>query len=157
MEHLKTSTSCRANSEKMVKIQKDLEQRGHGEDLVSFFKKQFPFVIEELVGPKMVQSLPPRGNIITKDDKVFKNYNHELLTFPQRIIIESLDKDVLLEDVRQFSIGKVGVDYIIVDNRAYIEYFRLKYAPEARMVKSSDREIYQYRKKHGLVSDQRVV
>lgn len=149
--HLEVSRSCTANAVKMTEIQGKLEQRNHIESMIRFLRKEFPHAIEEVVLPDKTPSIPTSRQLTeAMKTEVFAYYRPALLTFPQKLILENEDPDALRRDVLAFIAGRLGTDYIIIGQRAYIEYFKLKYGKESEIVKATDREIYVYRVKNGL-------
>lgn len=149
VNHLSTSTSCRSNTIKMENIQASLEARKLLPRTIEFLKKEYSFVIEEIKESFDDKDLVFKGKIIYTDasQNIFKNYNHNLLTFPQKVIIEN-DSDIGLRcDIAGFIKDKLNVDYVIVGNRAYIEYFKIKYSNESKLIKSEDRDIYKFKNK----------
>jgi hypothetical protein len=150
ISHLENSHSCRDNAVKMSEIQNKLEKRNLIIQMVEFLKKEYPHAVERLPDP-LTPSTPTSTNLkAAPQNEVFGFYTPALLTFPQKMILQNDDPDALRRDVLAFIVGKVSTDYIIIGNRAYIEYFKLKYAKEAEFIKTIDREIFQYRAKHGL-------
>ena len=164
MSHLKISRTCRSNHTKMMDIQKKLNGRKLMIPMVNFLRKEYPYAVEQIeqVDQKETQKFvpedtPPKvvGSILGGD--VFRHYSPNMLTFPQKAILENEDQKALQKQVREFVDGKVGVDYIIIGTKAYIEYFKLKYNREASMVPDNEREIYLYRLKNGLGVMERLV
>lgn len=158
MNHLKISSSCGSNQAKMIDIQKGLEKRGLMNQMVSFLKKEYPTVIEQIIETN--QKIQNKShNIITKSvgTDVFQYYNPSLLTFPQKMIIENENIDELQSEVNEFCMDKIGCDYIIIGNKAFIEYFKRKYQKEYKEISIKQREIYKYRMKNGLDNNIKVV
>ena len=143
----------------MMDIQVGLEKRKLLPKMIDFLKKEYPYTIDEIQeGNKKTIIRQKKARILAKSSKeVFEHYHPNLLTFPQKAVFENDDVDVLLKEVREFCNGKVGVDYIIIRNKAYVEYFKLKHAKESKKISKARREIYQYRMKNGLTEDTRVV
>jgi hypothetical protein len=143
----------------MEQIQQELESRRLSQQMINFLMKEYPFAVEEIKEAGDVKPTAMRGQLMVTahDQDVFEHYNPNLLTFPQRIIIKNDDPEGLKRDVNDFIINKVGVDYLIMDNMAFIEYFKLKYSAEAKMVALESRELYKYRQLHGIVPYQRIV
>lgn len=150
-EHLKNSRSCNANSIKMSEIQNKLEQRNLIDQLIRFLRKEFPHTVEEVILPTATPMVSTSRQLTeAMKTEVFAYYRPALLTFPQKLILENEDPEALRRDVLAFISGRVGTDYIIIGQRAYVEYFKLKYGKESEMVKATEREIYMYRVKHDL-------
>jgi predicted DNA-binding protein (UPF0278 family) len=137
----------------MIEIQKELEKNGKYQELISFLKDNFPATLREVVVNKKPD---PAHTVILRSGKdmvVFKHYNCALLTFPQKLVMQNKDVAQLRRDVKNFLMDKMGYDYIIVDDKAYIEYFKYKYREEAGQITKEKREIYRYRLRHGIINN----
>ena len=55
-------------------------------------------------------------------NQVFKDYDPNIKTYPKRIIMSNDNEKILLNRVRSFTRNKICCDYIIIDDKAYIEY-----------------------------------
>ena len=149
-------SSCKANSEHMLIIYTKLYERNVGNDLETFLRRRFPMVIDEAPRQHVIstpaqeqrqtniQNLSINSESLNKH-KVFKSYKPTLLTFPQKKIIYNANPQQLLAITNEFLQNKISVDYIILEDRAYIEYFEQKFAAIADRIKKESREIYQYR------------
>jgi len=156
--HLKSGPGCGANQAKMVEIQNKLERNGSLADMVRFLIKEYPFAVEKIDDVDSVKEKFDAPKVVNKiRQDVFAHYNPRLLSFPQKAILHDDDLDNLSRKVKVFCAGKFGVDYIIVDNVAFIEYFQMKYSKESVKVKDSDREIYKYRVKRGFNPTTKIV
>ena len=156
IKHLTNSASCKANQNKMTEIYQTLEQRNIGSQTIKFLRKEYPHTVEEIID---LQPPPrPKSLLLTSNQQeVFSYYKPSLLTFPQRQIFENNDIEALQKDVHNFLAGKVGGDYLIVGNRAYIEYFHLRYAPESKLIRPVDRELIKYRVKRGIPQTEHII
>jgi len=149
-----SAVGCRANSNKMMDIYFDLNKRGLEPQLITFLKRRFPWIIKgekptqqpSIVFPtQRVQNYPKDWASYNKHG-VFGVYRPDILSFPQKlIIIDSPDR--LMQRVQHFAQDKLAVDYIIIDDRAYIEYFDSKYAMIVDKFPRDSRDIYKYRLK----------
>lgn len=161
MEHIEKSTSCRTNHIKMMEIHAKLEQRKLVHNMVKFLRKNYPHTVEEVADVESDSPIPfaPPSKILESitEKEVFAHYKPGLLTFPQKAVMENDDVDALKRDVHNFLATMINGDYIIIGNRAYVEYFKLKFSKESQEIKLHDREVYQYRVKHGLGALERVV
>lgn len=150
---------CKSKQEKMVVIKDKLYERGQGSELETFIKKRYPYMIVEdkLDTQPTLQKPRPARTIVAEPEvsdhievinkhKVFKRYRPDLLTFPQKYIIIG-NKDKLPELIKEFAADKVGVDYIIIDDHAYIEYFKRKYSDVSEKIKPESREIWVYKQR----------
>lgn len=158
MRHLQVSRGCRSNHAKMMDIQVGLEKRKLLPEMVKFLRKHYPMVVEEVDGPGKAKPVPRPTSYLNKDNEqqVFKYYNPYLLTFPQKMILENDNPEVLLRQTKEFCSDKVNCDYIIIGNKSFIEYFKRKYVKESKMVPQDSREIHQYRVRNGLGRSDKV-
>jgi len=156
-EVIDSKRGCRANTNKMQDIYFELYQRNLGNAFESFVKRRFPWLIKsENKPPKERQTttrLPrvtaPYKKVNLEDlnkHKVFKYYKPNLLQFPQKLIILG-HPDTLFQQVQNFVQDKLAIDYLILEDRAYIEYFLPKYATIVDRYPRERREIYQYRRR----------
>ena len=150
--HLKNSRSCKSNREKMIEINDKLVNRGLNSVLISFLSKNMPYIIKKTEDEHTTNRsiIISRYDDVANNDGVFLSYNANILQFPQKVIIENKDSRQLLIDIKKFLKDKIGFDYIIIGNRAYIEYFKLKYDKESKLISRESREIFQYRIKHNI-------
>ncbi|MEM3097469.1 MAG: hypothetical protein QXU32_01950 [Nitrososphaerales archaeon] len=138
----------------MITIYNELHTRGLGDKLIAFIKERFPYMVQTIPDqqPNVVKDKPPlpHKQLTHIEDLnkhgVFAHYRPDLLTFPQKYIMVG-EPDKLPDMVQQFIRDKVGVDYIIIDNTAYIEYFHKKYSDIAAKINPEDREIAIFRRK----------
>lgn len=146
---------CKKNTQAMVDIYSELLKRKLGDKLNEFLKKEFPNVIDN--SPKSVFFKPKKSNIDAEKyksikeankHKVFKNYNPSLLTFPQKLIIIDPDISELQKKINTFIMDKVSTEYVIIEDRAYIEYFLQKYKSEALKYPKELSEINKWRKEN---------
>src|SRR5882672_9622878 len=128
---------CKANQEKMVEIHQILIKRGLQAKLEAFIRQRFPYVIDEddhstlnVLKPMKpaAPTKPVAGHIESMNKhKVFRSYRPDILTFPHRYIIIG-DQSTLKESVSKFTFDKVGVDVLVIEDHAYIEYFHKRYS-----------------------------
>lgn len=152
-EHLKISKSCKSNREKMIEIRNTLNKRGLDKELFNFLKAFYPTVLQPIQSNENKKSEPVKVSSADELNKhgIFKYFNPALLTFPHKFIIADNNSENLSERVRNFVKNKINFDYVIVDDRAYIEYFEPKYEKEAAKVTNDMMEIYQFKAKHNLL------
>lgn len=152
---------CRAKSEKMIQIKDKLYTIGKGLELEAFIQRRYPYMISQTPLPpkepskqylEVIKSKPstePKQSDhidSLNKHKVFKHYRPDLLTFPHKYIIVG-DPIKLPDLIKAFTVDKVGVDSIIVDDHAYIEYFTRRYSDVAEKIKQEDREIWVYKQR----------
>ena len=156
-----SSKGCRANSNKMMDIYFALHKRGLEPQLETFLKRRFPWIIKTPQEPtakqlkdnvrtvKLVETQNPRKrpnwDVLNKH-KVFLSYRPDILSFPQKHIIIA-NPQVIYDQVQAFVANKLAVDYLIIENHAYIEYFDTKYAVVVDRIPRESRDIYKYRAK----------
>jgi len=151
---------CRANSNKMMDIYHDLYKTGHGKKFEDFITQRFPWLIEDQTKPtpsqikKKITTIKKKGYISQPNPtnynelnkhKVFNFYRPNILSFPQKLILTG---DNLFDRVHDFIKNKIGVDYIILDDTAYIEYFEQKHTDVVDKIPRTSRDIYKYRQQH---------
>lgn len=168
METRRTGRGCRANSEKMRHVYAQLYQHSKGDQLEAFISKNYPSLIvrdrEDTKGVPTYRPAPPmlraprRQKIISPTNteslnkhKVFGSYRPHIMTFPQKRILVNSNRRQLEASVRQFLQGKMSTDYIIIEDRAYIEFFDAKFTREAAKIPQEHREIHQYRARNNLL------
>lgn len=115
VNHLRSSTGCGANRVKMTEIMNRIVERGDEGLIVDFLKVHFPQMIEDDSRVVAVKTFNSRRDI------PFDVSDANLLTFPRRAIIDG-DQDTLKDLVSNFLSDKVGGDFVIVGNRAFVEY-----------------------------------
>lgn len=152
-----SAKGCRANSNKMMDIYFELNARGLEPNLITFLKRRFPWVVKEVYAPKKTEQVKQirveqqvARQTVAKDweqlnkHKVFKRYRPDILSFPQKYIIIG-NPDSLFEQVQTFTNDKLAVDYLVIEDHAYIEYFEMKYAAVIDKIPRENRDIYKYR------------
>lgn len=149
---------CRTNSNKMKEIYVKLYENGNGLAFEDFITRRFPWLIKshKQVQPKIdqqpTQTTKPTKPLIPQEaadlnkHQVFKAYRPNILSFPQKLIISGNPSN-LQKHIQTFCRDKLAVDWIIIEDRAYIEYFLPKFANLISRFPREKREIYQYRKK----------
>lgn len=160
---------CRAKQEKMIQIKEKLYAASKGPELESFIQRRYPYMITQ--APPPVKEAPkhfepPKPKLVEQPKqtdhidnlnkhKVFKHYRPDLLTFPHKYIIVG-DPATLPDLIKAFTVDKVGVDSVIVDNHAYIEYFTRRYSDVAEKIKPEDREIWAFKQRQKQNANQNV-
>ncbi len=156
LTHLNTSASCKSNTSKMINIQNKLIEIGKGVNLVNFLREKFPNTVlrvDDVQQAQKVAKILPRRKETTATEYlesidesiVFRFYNPHLLTFPLKAVFRNIDTIALRKDVMKFLSDKYDGDYVIVGNKAYIEFFKSKHEKEAQLIPKQKREVYQYR------------
>jgi len=124
----------RAHMDGLIDI---LLERGLHDELEMFLIHYFPF---------MVRNKPSNSTTWPFKNEVFGFYNHRILTFPRRMILCHDDINELNRRIENFTRDKLGVDFVIVDRCAYIEYFERQHRDIMIKIKPEDREVYRYKK-----------
>jgi hypothetical protein len=146
---------CKANQEKMVEIHQELLKRGLQAKFEAFIRQRFPYVIDEdnhttlnVISPKKLEPTKPIvGHIETiNKHKVFRSYRPDILSFPHKYIIVG-DPTTLNEQIKKFTHDKVGVDTLIIEDHAYIEYFHKRYSDVVEKIPQENRDLWVYRQK----------
>lgn len=170
MQTIRSSKGCRANSKKMYDIYHALYSKNKGKEFESFMRRRFPYMVLEgekspQPAPKILAKRKPdpkliqhRGHEAATDrsarehyeklnkHKIFKSYRPDLMVFPQKMIL--VDKpENLYNQVHRFIKNKLAADYIIIEDRAYIEYFEPRFASVVDKIPREKREIWVYRQK----------
>jgi len=148
---------CSSNSEVMMKIYKGLYDRGLGEEFEVFITKRYSWIIEKSTTgikrpPRRLQDAPKMWKKQRKvsdvssmnKHKVFRSYRPDLLQFPHKYIIVN-DPSKICQEVEDFVRDKIGVDWIIIEDHAYIEYFPAQYADICEQISPETRDVHCYR------------
>lgn len=139
VEHLRGSRSCNSNRDKMVSIfQRLVDLPGGPEQLVAFLGKQFPHVI----AARPTQTITKAA---LADDGVFEHYDPDLLTFPRKLIITGSD---LERKVKEFLAKHAKGDYVVIGDRAYVEYLPVAHAGLASTIPAANWETTAWRSRH---------
>lgn len=150
--------SCHANKEKMIGHLVLIKQRGLVSEFEKLIRERFPYV-EDKEGStstpqkkreKIIPLSQPRGIVDLNKHKIFKAYHPHILSYPAKIIIVGKSRDDVRRRVYNFIRSKISVDWIIVEDRAYVEYFFEQHRETAAKIKAEEREIAQYRRKNNL-------
>jgi len=156
LRHLSQSRGCKANTEKMSAIYEQLKSRGLQDAVVAFLRKEYPLTVEE-IDRTFVRGQKSKIMQAISNKDVFTHYNPKLLSFPQKLVMFNQDREQLLKDVKAFLVPMWHVDYLLIGDFAYIEYFKLKYSKDAEKIKPESREIYKYRISKGISQSEKVV
>lgn len=160
------SIGCKARAERMTHIYNKLYEIGKGTEFENFILDKFPYVIDR--GKDIKPTLDPHQHMSAKTKlkrpvvqqqprvnsealnkhKVFRTYKPDILSFPQKRIIVNENRKQLEAQVASFIQDKFGVDFIIVEDRAYIEYFEPRHKGVSEKVPKNKRDIHIYKKDH---------
>lgn len=138
MEHHKSGKSCAANRVKMTEIlDYILKDQSNTDALIKFLQENYPYTIKS--DAIEVNESKNRHN-------VFDVYDPALLTFPRRMIMDNVNKDI----VDNWCADKGFCDYIILDGVAYIEYLTQSQMHLKDQIPASYWQVAVYRKKNKL-------
>lgn len=130
VEHGRKSSGCSANTQKMLWVLDTISKRPGGEDsLALFLRDKFPHVI-----------VVPKAAI--KQSIVFDHYDPTLLTIPRRLILDSEDA------ARRFLADKPVGEYVVVEERAYIEYLPIELAGLLSQIPAENWRVRAWRAAH---------
>lgn len=137
----------------MMEIQSKLSKQDKLVSLVEFLRKEYPISLIEVTGndPENIEVVASDGTrllTIIDDTYVFKHYNPNMVTFPQKLVMQNKDIKQLEVDVQAFVTSKLDFDYVIVGDKAYIEYFKPKYRDEIPKIQRNKREVFMYKAKN---------
>lgn len=151
-KHLEVSTSCLSNKKKMIEIKDELFKRGIEDKLIEFLRSVYPTIISVSYSQSKISNTAIKINDMDKlnKHKVFKFFKPGFLTFPHKFIMADSNSDNLYARIKRFIKDKISVDYIVIGDRAYIEYFESKYVNEIKNINNESREIYNIKKKYNL-------
>jgi len=137
---------CSKNKTAMLTIYGKITASSKLKEFEKFISKEFPAAVVGN-GPKIFKN----EEIINIDSPnkhgVFKSYKRHVLTFPQKLIIENANEVELKKKVEEFIKDKFRPEYVIIEDRAYIEYFLSKYKDAASDFPSDEYEIFLWRKR----------
>lgn len=172
INHLQLNEGCKSNKNKMIKIRKELRDRGHELELINFMSDRYPhMVVKGSVesSPKPIQKESPKQDIKIKKmvatttvelydkmnyHRVFEVYRPKVLFVPQRRIFVGPNKKHVLNSVTSFTATKLDVDYIVLEGpelwHGYVEYFEPRFKDQITSIDHSQRPITLYRKKHNI-------
>lgn len=160
LDTLEHSRGCHTNRDKMLEILSVLKIREKMPEFEQLVRERFPYVEDKKSGikaklNKKQQKFTTQRPIPTTRDEhgVFKIYKPHLLTFPAKIIISDKDRNSLERRLFHFIRNKIGVDYLIIGNRAYVEYFFPQYRATLEKMSADDREIAKFRRLKSLPPD----
>jgi hypothetical protein len=159
--------SCKANKDKMMQILVAIRERNMIEKFENLVRSEFPYLEDrpprlvnsipkpncfkkKLTPPEKIIDLNPEEEMAVNKHKVFRSYRPHTLTFPCRLIIIGRNKEELKKRALTFTRNKIGVDWIIIEDRVYIEYFFEQYRKTVEKINVEDREIFQYRRANNL-------
>lgn len=137
MHQLHEARGCNQNRAIMTEVLQEIDKI-NGADLVIFLQKHYPHMLD---GPTPRQQ---RENIKFESGNIFPHYDPNILTYPRRQIFVG-SKRILKRKVQEFLLDKLRGDYIIVNEKVYIEYLEKDDTPIADQIPTKNWLISQYR------------
>lgn len=138
---IRASRGCSQNTDIMIDTLKDIDKDISGSDkLLKFLRLNYPYMLVDDVDDV-------KDDII--NDEIFEHYNPDILTYPHRLIIAGSKQD-LLNRIQTFSENKLRVDYVIVDDKLYIEYLNNNDGNISSKIPKSNWKIASWKLKHDL-------
>ena len=146
IEFLMSGQGCTANRNKMYEtLQTIVHNHQWAIALESFLAKNFPAMIIDDTKPAAT------GRVISREaenkHKVFTYYDPALATFPRRMIFVG---DSLEKKVRDFCAKQFFCEWIIIEDRAYIEYIQPEAAAHKPNIPEKNWQIRAFKKKSKL-------
>ena len=108
IDRFKKSTGCSNNARIMIEILPLIKSAGLEVELLSFLGDYFPNI---LINDDEEESILP----------VEKYFYVKSITYPRRIVIEA-DISSLNDELMKFLNGKMQYEFLIIKNRAFVEY-----------------------------------
>ena len=136
---MRSSKGCAENKTVMEETLQLLRDANKEVELYTFLKAAYPNMIEGYVS---------RPTIAEGD--VFPEFNPDILTYPHRIIFEGLKEPYLKRKVQSFLLNKIKSDYIIIDDKAYVEYLSEDDKQVVDQIPLSNWLVSQYRLKNQI-------
>lgn len=144
--HLRTSKGCGANRDKMMELMTRINATPQGSDkLLEFLRGSFPHVVEQAAPQAAV---PQVVSAPTPARVPFERYDPRLLTFPRRQMFEGQDQSELTRRVHAFLADKVRSDWVIVGDKAYVEYVPSEHARVAGSVPEKNWLVTKWKREH---------
>jgi hypothetical protein len=151
-------TGCKGNREVMLQIHAGLYAKNKGDEFEKFIRNNYPHIIEDAALVNQIKETAAETTVpdisfdmrVIADDKnlnkhgVFPSYNPDILMFPHRHIIVG-DNNTLTQAINEFSKGKHILDWIVVDDRAYIEWLSDKYISILEQIPEHQFQIRRYK------------
>jgi hypothetical protein len=141
---LASGKGCSENRAKMYDLlQAIVNNRQWAVALESFLVRNFPNMLVDDAKPQAQASSRGADN----KHKVFAYYDPSLATFPRRIIFSS---DDLQKQVRDFCAKQFYCEWIIVEDRAYVEYVPHNAAVNKSEIPEKNWQIRAFKKKSNI-------
>lgn len=148
IDFLKGGHGCSENRDKMYAIlQAITKKRQWAISLEAFLTKHFPAMIIDDTKP--AGAIPKRGvwKEIDNKHKVFTYYDPSLATLPRRIIFSDGD---LQKEVRDFCAKQFYCEWLVIDDRAYVEYIPHNISSYKPNIPEKNWQIRAYKKKSNI-------
>jgi hypothetical protein len=112
IKKLQESRGCNHNRDIMSETLKTINEMGGSDRLLEFLSSHYPHMLVNDEKLPVVAAMPEAGEI-------FENYHPGILTYPRRVIFTGAN---LQKQVKSFLVDKIKSDFVIVGDRAYVEY-----------------------------------
>ena len=145
---LMSGQGCAENRAKMYEVlQIIVKNRQWAISLESFLSKHFPAIITD--DAKMAAPAPRRlaSKEVENKHKVFTYYDPALATFPRRIIFSG---NGLQKKVTDFCARQFYSEWIIVEDRAYVEYIQPGASTQKSDIPEKNWQIRAFKKKSSI-------
>lgn len=125
--HLRVSRGCGHNREKMIDLMGKIEARPGGRDvIVEFLRANFPSMLDYAGAP--VSKPAPSAVPGVQLPQVPFEWNGNSLTFPKRAVLDNPDPAALRAEVDRLVSDKLRYDFVILQDKAYVEYVPANHA-----------------------------
>jgi len=138
---LRVSAGCNANREIMADVLRKIDRLNGEGDLFDFLSVYHPDVIQEDITTEQIRSDSESFDV----HNVFEVYKPDIITYPHRIIFVGSPDD-LRQQIKEFIADKIKHDFIIIDDRAYIEYLTKSDLKIVDQIPEKNWQITTYRK-----------
>jgi hypothetical protein len=146
MDFLMSGKGCTENRAKMYDLlQTIIKNRPWALALESFLIQNFPGMLKD--DSKAAQTIQRVTKEIDNKHKVFTYYDPALATFPRRIIFSSSD---LQKQVHDFCARQFYCEWVIVEDRAYVEYIPHESAIHKSEIPEKNWQIRVFKKKSNI-------
>jgi hypothetical protein len=129
--HLRTSKGCGQNREFMIKLMGRVNGViGGQEKLLEFLQQNYPHMVESVTPVEASEPVRYQRPVMApaQVSPPFERYDPRMLSFPRRNVLQSSDLSELNRRVRAFVSDKVRSDWVIIGDKAYIEFVPSEHA-----------------------------
>jgi hypothetical protein len=117
LKRMSESRGCNQNRDVMIDTLGEIEKLDGGDRLIAFLTQHYPHMLVADTNERVpTQAAQPAG-----DDEIFGHYNPNILTYPRRLILVGAEHE-LKRKVQSFLVDKIRSDFVIVGDKAYVEF-----------------------------------